>query len=38
MTDIGIIGAGRLGQATARVAVRVGRSVAALLGCQIGDQ
>src|SRR4029077_12751966 len=27
MTDIGIIGAGRLGQAMARVAVRAGRSV-----------
>ena len=28
MTDIGIIGAGRLGQAVAKVAVRAGRSVA----------
>lgn len=28
MTDVGIIGAGRLGQAMARVAVRAGRSVA----------
>ena len=27
MTDIGIIGAGRLGQAMARVALRAGRSV-----------